>query len=392
MRRMSEQSAPAKQEAMFEGLEPEASGTKVRKIQKFFENNIPFTTKSERIDMLDNYFPEDIDIEGYDHVTKAEANELLKEIEENPDELREKMLDSIGYQQLFPAQKDIEEGYIKGKAEKIYDYLRREGHGVSVPKDDPYYDEYKEGVSQAVKMQIGDRKYGRGLDEIGNKFDISVSKLIDLLSQVEFAKNRESTFEEYERKQLEEKGFEEALEEVVEPEYRVDVSGTPSLKNPSSKVQEIYEKLIRKLAGEDRSELMKEAWRIWYEWSGYERGEQVVPFMLGPSQGQETDTFFAKTFYKEYPREIDVAQGKRKILEDKLESAMETAHEVFKSTDGWGSWSSAVEHGLSSEGLLEPMRWVSSRAHELFASTKITNFSDAYTRAYKEWINQDKYL
>ena len=408
--RMSEMAAPAKQEALFEGSEPKASNKKAKKIRDYFKENMPFTTQTERMDMLNKFF-EDANLQNFDQLTRSQAKNFLKKVNEDPDKLKDNLLDSIGYNSLFPAASvDVlgkewapdESGYRAGKAEQAYNFLLSEMEGVDVDKNDDIYSEWEEALDFGTRMALRDNEHGRGLDLIAEKFDFdSESQLLDALkyadrkSEQEEKKKGESFDEKMEKKRLEHKRREEAKEDRDAPDYRVDVTGEPSLKNPSSKVQEIYHQLLTKLTGgETRSDLMKEAWRIWYDWSGYDRedvedanGEEVVPFKIPAARGG--NQFYAKTFYKQYPQETkEVGDEQAKVLSELFEDAMEKAGELFDSNQGPDEWGNAVTEALQEKNMLEPMGWVATRAHELEKEAE-TSYEKAFEMAYRDWILQN---
>ena len=407
MRRMSEQSAPAKQEALFEGAEPKASNKKSKEIKNFFKENMAFTTQKERMNMLNKFF-EGSAIKNYDDLTRSEAERFLKRANSNPDDFKDELLSSIGYNALFPPKTvslkgkewaPDESGYRAGKAEQAYNFLLSEMEGVDVDKDDDIYSEWKEALDFGTRMALRDNEHGRGLDVIAEKFDFeNESQLLDALKfadrkkEQEEQKKGESFDEKMQKKELEHYRRKEQEEDRDEANYRVDVSGEPNLDNASSKVQEIYSDLLEKLTGgETREELMKEAWRIWYDWSGYNRedleenGEEVVPFKIPATNGNQ---FWAKTFYKQYPREIEgVSEETAENLADMFGRAMERASELFDSEQGPDEWENAVTEALQEENMYEPMGWVAARAHEL---AETTSYEDAFEMAYRDWILQDQ--
>lgn len=379
MRRMSRQAAPGK--GLFEDPEFQAEQKPVSKVVNYLDRNLSFTTHNEKIKMLSEFTGRKLD--SYSDLSRNEAGEFLIEAENKGDQFREDLLNEISYNRLTASQKRVTEtGYIKGKGEEVYDYLREGPYtGIDISKGDAGWTEWQEGVPWAVRMQVTNTETGSGLDEVAEHFNMTEDQLIDALKNVEYQKEREeSTFEEAEKERIKKHQREEAEEERNKPKYRVEVSGEPTLEDPAAKVQKIYGKLLEKLTGDNRSELMNEAWRIWYDWSGYNRkeAEEVVPFML-PAKNKS----YSHQFYVDWPKEEDLwNKEKRENLEDRLSEAMEYAHKIYnKEVD---TFNRAVEKGLKKYELYEPMEWVSTRAHEINQDQGLS-YEKSFEKAYMEW-------
>lgn len=107
---------------------------------------------------------------------------------------------------------------------------------------------------------------------------------------------------------------------------------------------------------------------------------------IAPTQADSQ--FFGHKFYVEYPKDIEgLSKKKKENLQDRLSKAMEEAHRLYNRKGGTETWSRAVEKGYEKYGLLKPLEWVGTRAHEL-NQKKDLSYEDAYERAYKEWIKQ----
>ena len=136
---------------------------------------------------------------------------------------------------------------------------------------------------------------------------------------------------------------------------------------------------------------MKDAWRQWYEWSGAERPdvegedvleeeEEVVPF-------KQDNDFFGKTFYVTTAREVGVDEDEVDRYEELLSKAVSHAHDLHP--DKIDSWGKALKLGYKEYGLLEPMSWVSSRAHKI-SREQGKDYSESFKEAYKEWVFQNE--
>lgn len=276
---------PSQQKPLSEDVEPKANKSDIRKIKKYFEDKIPFTTEKERMEMLSNLFKEPV--ESFRDISPPQAEKFINNMEieasgQRQDVIfKDRLLSSIGYKRLFGPSLEVvkvpSKIAVESQAKDIYDTIRL-GGGIDIKPGDDFYTEWKEGVSIGKKRQLGSSKEtSKSLDEWSQKLDMSNNELMEMIKDATLVGEREEEAKELEERMVEHYEREEREETNEIPEefeiYLWEVRGEPGKQKPANKVQEIYGDMIEDKAGYSRKELMKMAWKIWRNWvNNYQKG------------------------------------------------------------------------------------------------------------------------
>ena len=270
LRRMSKSAAPAN-DTLFGDTDEELGKTEqktlvdveeeqpdpVTELKQYFNENLPFLTDHERIEIMEKYLNRDL--RNLNSIEKPEANQFLSE--KGREGFRDNLLDQLGYKNLFtPSQKTA---HAKGNKvfqtdEELYDYIL-DGGGVYIPKENEYgmqsdfYQEWSEDLSHGKKTVLGtrDANTSKRLDEWADELNMEIPDLVYRLESAKPKKDRENKTEEEKEKELQERMMEhyknkEALEEINNPEYDVAIEGEPTRKIRAKKSRKSTKNSLRK--------------------------------------------------------------------------------------------------------------------------------------------------
>lgn len=401
---------PAQQKAIFDS-KVDPTDKQVEQIKEWLDNYLPWFNPADLKKALTSFT--DRAVKRVKDLNRKEADTILDHIESNPESFATEFAGYAGYSKLFPGR--VRGTYTKKRnptevletPEDYYDRIRT-GGGIYIPKEGVYgksdvYTEWSEDMSHGKKTVLGSRdQNSKTLDEWADQFGLSPIELLDKLEKATPVKERKSEEElekELQERELRHEGMKEAIremeEEPVEPEVDlgdVEITGEPGEGSRFKKVQDIYEQIIENETGQTRSEIMRDAWRLWRDWAGKEKiteGEDVVPFYPGKPEENGKSSFFGHDVFVYYPKQAGVwTEEKRKEMEEKLSQAMSDAHGL------WGedadTWNEAIRMAYVDYNLYKPMQWITDRAWEVFRQYYPQDWERSVHHAWYEWATQQK--